>query len=94
VALLSVRLESDDARRVVELRRAGVHISSIVRQAIRTEHERRLGKHPSGRSVAMLLERIYADHPDTPDVERRGYDLRDRQAARATLQKRSRKRRA
>jgi hypothetical protein len=94
MALVNVRLDADDARRVAELRRAGVQISSIVRQAIRTEHERRVGKRPAGRTAAALLARIYADHPDTPDVEPRGYDLRERQAVRAALQKRWRKRRA
>jgi hypothetical protein len=94
MTLVNVRLDADDARRVAELRRAGVQISSIVRQAIRTEHERRVGKRARGGAAAALLARIYADHPETPDVERRGYDLRDRRAVRAALQKRARKRRA
>jgi hypothetical protein len=94
MALVNVRLDREDARRVAELRRAGVQISSIVRQAIRAEHEQRIGKRVGGRAAAALLARIYADHPDTPDVRPRGYDLGDRRAVRAALQKRARKERA
>lgn len=94
MALVNVRLEAEDARRVAELRRAGVQISGIVRQAIRDEHARRVGKRAGGRAAAALLARIYADHPDTPDVRPRGFDLRDRRAVRAAVEKRERRRRA
>lgn len=94
MALVNVRLDAEDGRRVAELRRAGVQISSIVRQAIRAEHEKRVGKRTGGRAAAALLARIYADLPDTPDVEPRGYDLRDRRAVRAAVRERAGKRRA
>jgi hypothetical protein len=68
-----------------------VEISGLVRQAIRTEHDRRVERRTSGRAAAALLARIYGDHPDTRDVQRRGYDLRDRRAVRAAVQKRARK---
>ena len=90
MALVNVRLDGEDARRVAELRRAGVQISSIVRQAIRTQHERRVGKRAGRRAAAALLTRIYADFPDTPDVKPREYDLRDRRAVRAAVEKRAR----
>jgi hypothetical protein len=93
MALVNVRLDAEDARRVADLRRAGLRISTIVRQAIRAEHEQRLGKRPGGRAAAALLARIYADLPDTADVEPRGFDLRDRRAVRAVLARRSRRRR-
>jgi hypothetical protein len=93
MALVNVRLDAEDARRVAELRRAGVRISTILRQAIRAEHERRVGKRVGGRAAAAVLRRIYADLPDTPDVEPRGYDLRDRRAVRAAIEKRARARR-
>jgi hypothetical protein len=92
MALVNVRLDAEDARRVAELRRAGVQISSIVRRAIRAEHERRVGKRAGGRAAADLLARIYADLPDTPDMAPRGYDLRDRRAVRAAVGKRARTR--
>jgi hypothetical protein len=94
MALVNVRLDAADARRVADLRRAGVQISGIVRQAIRAEHEKRVGKRPGGRAAAAVLARIYADLPDTPDVEPRGYDLRDRRAVRAAVGRRARSRRA
>jgi hypothetical protein len=93
MAHVNVRLDAEDARRVAELRRAGVQISSIVRRAIRGEHERRVGKRAGGRAVAALLARIYADLPDTPEVEPRGYDLRDRRAVRTAVERRARARR-
>jgi hypothetical protein len=93
VTLVNVRLDAEDARRVAELRRAGVRISTIVRQAIRAEHEQRVGKRAGGRAAADILARIYADLPDTPDVKPRGYDLGDRRAVRAAVDKRARTRR-
>jgi hypothetical protein len=94
MALVNVRLDAEDARRVAALRRAGVQISSVVRQAIRTEHARRLGRRPAGRAAAAVVARIYADLPDTPDVAPRAYDLRDRRAVRAAFEKRVRRKHA
>jgi Arc/MetJ-type ribon-helix-helix transcriptional regulator len=94
MALVNVRLDEEDARRVAELRRAGIQISGVVRQAIRDAHARRVGERAGGRAAMALLARIYADHPDTPGVRRRGFDLRDRQAVRAAVQKRARGKRA
>ena len=94
MALVNVRLDAEDARRVAELRRAGVRISTLVRRAIRAEHEQRVGKRAGGRAAAAVLARLYADLPDTPDVEPRGFDLRDRRAFRAAVEKRARRRRA
>jgi hypothetical protein len=85
MALLNVRLDAEDARKVAELRRAGVQISTLVRQAIRAEHEQRVGKRAGGRTAAALVARIYADLPDTPDVVPRGFDLRDRRRVRAAI---------
>jgi hypothetical protein len=94
MALLNVRLDAEDARRVAELRRAGVQISGLVRQAIRAEHEKRVGKRTGGRAAAeAVLARINADLPDTPDVKPRGFDLRDRRAVRTAVAKRARTRR-
>ena len=42
---------------------------------------------------AALLARIYADLPDTPEVEPRGFDLTDRRAVRAAVAERVAKRR-
>ena len=92
--LLNVRLSAADARRVTDLRRDGVEISQVVREAIRTEHDQRTRRRAAGRDAAAVLARIYADHPDTPDVHARAYDLRDRQAVRRAIEGRLRKPRA
>jgi post-segregation antitoxin (ccd killing protein) len=93
MALVNVRLDAEDARRVAELRRAGIQISAVVRQAIRAEHEQRVGRRASARAAAARLAKIYADHPDTPDVRPRGFSLSDRRAVRAALEKRLRRKR-
>lgn len=83
--LLNVRLDADDARRAVELRKTGVQISRIVREAIRAEHDRRVGRPRAQRGTAEILSEIYAAHPDPPRPPRRAFDLRDRKAARAAI---------
>jgi hypothetical protein len=92
--LLNVRLSADDARRVTELRRDGIEISQLVREAIRAEHEHRLRKRAVSRNAAAVMARIYADHPDTATVQPRGYNLRDRRAVRRAIAERLRKRRS
>jgi post-segregation antitoxin (ccd killing protein) len=94
MALLNVRLDADDAKRVAELRRDGVQISRLVREAIRAEHESRGRSRRAARDVATVLARIYEDYPDTPDVRARAYDLRDRRAVRQPIAARLRKTRA
>jgi len=82
--LLNVRLDADDARLVSQLRQAGVEISGIVREAIRAEHGRRVGRRGRPRP-AEVMAAIYAAHPDPPGLPRRRYDMRDRRAARRAI---------
>ena len=91
--LLNVRLDGADTRRVSELRRAGVAISTLVREAIRKEHEHRIGKRSGRRTARVVMASIYADHPDPPGVPRRRFDPRDRNAVRRTVAARVRRRR-
>ena len=49
MSLLNVRLSPDDARRAAELRKAGIQISDIVRQAIRVY----LAQEPERRAFEM-----------------------------------------
>jgi post-segregation antitoxin (ccd killing protein) len=83
--LLNVRLDEDDARRAAELRGAGVQISRIVRDAIRAEHDQRIGERRERRRASDVMARIYAEHPDPPGVPRRRLDLRDRRAVRRAI---------
>jgi hypothetical protein len=91
--LLNVRLSPDDARRVAALRRAGVPISRLVRDAIRAEHGRRAGGRGRGETAAQLVARIYTEHPDPPGLAPRRYDLRDRRAVRREITRRLRRQR-
>jgi hypothetical protein len=85
MALLNVRLDEHDARRVAELKRAGVKLSDVVRAAIRAEHERRLAGVRASRRPSRVMAEIYASLPDPPDLPARDYDVRDRQAARRAI---------
>ena len=85
---MNVRLDRDDARRAAELRRAGVQISRIVRDAIRAEHDQRIGKRRERGRASDVLARIYVEHPDPPGLPRRRLDLRDRRAVRRAIAER------
>jgi len=89
--LLNVRLKEEDAKLVRNLRRQGVQISELVRMAIRSEHESRAVQKASRRDAATIVEKIFEDHPDTPDVRPRALDLTDRAAVRRALVKRLRR---
>ena len=82
---LNVRLSAEDARRAVELRKTGVTISHIVREAIRAEHGRRVQRPGAQQKTTEILWEIYAAHPDPPRTPRRAFDLRDRKAAREAI---------
>jgi hypothetical protein len=80
--VFNVRLSPEDARRVSDLKRAGVTLASLVRTALRSEHER-LHPKPKWRSARDLLDRIYAEFPvpqgDAPPPQ--AGDRRSRQKA-------------
>ena len=92
--LLNVRLGEDDARKVARLRQAGVQISRVVREAIRAEHDRRIGRRETPRHPAEIMAEIYAAYPDPPGLPARRVDLRDRRAVRRAVLARMRRRRA
>jgi hypothetical protein len=83
--LLNVCLSADDARRATELRKTGGQVSRIVREAIRAEHERRVQRSRAQKPTAEIRAEIYAAHPDPPLASARGFDLRDRKAAREAI---------
>lgn len=91
--LLNVRLSADDAQRAAELRKTGVQISRLVREAIRVEHDRRVQRRRAQQGTAQMLAEIYAAYPDPPPAPRRAYDLRDRTAAREAILRKLRRRR-
>ena len=93
MALLNVRLDAEDARRVAELKRAGVQLSGVVRRAIRSEHQRRIGNRHGGEHAAEVMAEIYAACPDPKDTPRRSYDVHDSKQARSAIMKKLRARR-
>jgi hypothetical protein len=60
--LLNVRLSPEDAAMAAALRRRGLEVSGIVRDAIRAKYLE--GSRTRHERVAETLERIYAEHPD------------------------------
>jgi hypothetical protein len=89
VKLVNVRLSSEDASMVAELRRDGVEISQLVRDAIRTEHGRRR-RRLRPQDVDALLAAIYARHPEPAAASPRALDVRDRRAFRQAVARRLR----
>ena len=80
--LVNVRLEVEDAQRVKALRDAGVPLSTLVRDAIRSEYDRRIGT-GSRRKASAILSEILTALPDEPDTSGPSVDTRDRRAVRA-----------
>lgn len=93
MALLNVRLDAEDERRAKALKRAGVQLSRIVREAIRAEHQRRLGGGTARGAASAVMANIYAAYPDPPGVRSRRYATDDREAARRAILRKLRKRR-
>jgi post-segregation antitoxin (ccd killing protein) len=96
--LINVRLDAEDARKAAQLRRKGVQISAIVREAIRAEYERRRTRKRGERKASDVVDAIIARHPRADDEPPRDYNVHDRHEARAailkSLQKKLRKRSA
>ena len=82
MALFNVRLSAEDAQRVADLRGAGVAVSDVVREAIRLEHERRLGRAARGKRASQVVAAVIADLPDADTAPLQPVDARDRAAVR------------
>ena len=87
MSLLNVRLNPEDARMAAELRRAGVPISGLVREAIRREYERRLGPDRRPNRASLLVVEILASLPDPGDLPAREFSVADRGAVRRHISK-------
>lgn len=92
--LLNVRLAPEDARKVAQLREAGVPISRLVREAIRVAHEQQATRRAPRRRPSEIMAEIYGEHPDPRAGSRRTLDLRDRGKVRRAIRRRLRRRRA
>lgn len=82
--LVNVRLDGERLSKVRTLRRRGVVLSDLVREAIDRQFEA-LNEHANQRDVRAIVERILEQYPDPPDLPVRPYDLRDRKQAREAI---------
>ena len=88
--LVNVRLDQERLRKARVLRDSGVAISDLLREAIDRRYEQVAGS-PKGLDAAAIMRRLFAEHPDPPDLPRRRYDVHDRAAARRAIVRRSRR---
>ena len=91
--LVNVRLSDDDAAKVADLRRQGVELSEVVREAVRTRHSALRPALKPG-DVRPLLDSIYARHPLEDDRERPAVETTDRRAVRRLIRKKLQRRRS
>jgi len=82
MGLLNVRLNAEDERRAKALRDAGIPISTLVREAIREEYERRVAVPHRKMRPSAVMAQILEDLPDPADRARRAVDASDRRAVR------------
>jgi hypothetical protein len=89
--LVNVRLDADRLRKAQTLRKRGVALSDVVREAI----DARYGELQSAprHDAQAVIRRIFEEHPDPADLPSRDYDVHDRAAARrGIVRKMTRKR--
>lgn len=84
--ILNVRLGPDDVTMVSELRKRGVELSSLVREAIRAKYLDTVAATPV--DVTGVLARIYAEHPEQDAT--RPVSVLDRRAFRERVARRVR----
>lgn len=90
--LVNVRLDEERVRKVQALRERGVALADLVREAI-DERFDALPRTGSRTEIRALIRDVFEQHPDPPGLPVRGYDVHDRQAARAAIAARLRRRR-
>lgn len=81
--LVNVRLDADRLRKARTLRKRGVALSDVVREAI----DERYGQEQSSphTDAKALIRRLFEEYPDPPDLPPRGYDVHNRAAARRAI---------
>jgi hypothetical protein len=90
---LNVRLSKEETRMTAALRLAGIRISVLVREAIRSEYERRVERRARAHG-SQVVRQIIASLPDPPELGQRVLPSTDRRSVKAHIKKRlSRQRR-
>jgi hypothetical protein len=80
--LINVRLAAEDAAKAKALMAEGVKLSALIREAIRTEYEKRQVRRRKGLDFEQALKEIDARFPIPDDWPPLPVDSRDRVAAR------------
>jgi hypothetical protein len=78
--LVNVRLQPGDAAKAEALKAHGIELSSLVREAIRSEHARALGNGHAKKSVKQILHDIYEQYPVPEGALPLPIDTTDRRA--------------
>ena len=82
--LVNVRLDEERLRKAQTLRESGVALSDLVRKAIDERFEE-LAESGTARNLKAVMERIFEQYPDPPDLPPRGYNVHDRDEARRAI---------
>ena len=87
--LINVRLDPARLRKARTLREHGIVLSDVVREAIDQRYAA-LTPSQSPRRIRAVVDALFEQYPDPPDLAARDYDVHDRRAARAAISRRLR----
>jgi hypothetical protein len=82
--LVNVRLDPERLRKAQALRKRGVALSDVVREAI-DERYADVERREAPLDARTLIRRVFEEHPDPADLPPRDYDVHDRRAARRAI---------
>lgn len=88
--LVNVRLDEARLRKARTLRRRGVVLSDLVRDAIDRRFEQ-LSERRTHAEITTILARLFEEYPDPADLPPRSYDPHDRRQARHAIRRRLRR---
>jgi hypothetical protein len=90
--LVNVRLDEERLRKARQLRRRGVTLSELVREAIDARFEQVAAARTAAGGRAIVA-RLLDEWPDPPDLAPRAYDVHDGRQAREAIRRAVRRRR-
>jgi len=82
--IANVRLDADRQRKARVLREHGVALSDLVREAIDARYGE-LERLDVTADARTMVRRLFAEHPDPPDLPERTYDPHDRRVVRRQI---------
>ena len=89
--LVNVRLDEDRLRKARSLRARGVTLSDLVREAI-DERFDKLNARRTRADIVAVMQDIFEQSPDPPDLPPRTYNVHDRKEARDAILRKLRRR--